>query len=74
MLDLKKYKNKMNKLCQQADQYKYQKRIYWRIRKKKCVVELYNYIEKNEQKVWMKKNDILILLYNWNKDWWKVEY
>lgn len=40
---------------------------------KECVQALYDYTEKSPRELSMKKGDVLTLLNNANKDWWKVE-
>nr|3I9Q_A Chain A, Spectrin alpha chain [Gallus gallus] len=40
---------------------------------KELVLALYDYQEKGDSEVTMKKGDILTLLNSTNKDWWKVE-
>uniref|UniRef100_A0A8R1DU58 Spectrin alpha chain n=1 Tax=Caenorhabditis japonica TaxID=281687 RepID=A0A8R1DU58_CAEJA len=70
--DLEAFKTTIEDLRKQASQCKYQKEPERQFGRD-SVLALYDYRDKSAREVSMKKGDVLHLLNDNNKDWWKVE-
>jgi len=73
MSDLEAFSSTISALDEQAKSCRQSESSTSDITGKECVVALYDYVEKSPREVSMKKSDVLTLLNDTNKDWWKVE-